>query len=157
MAKTEVVKQGTVVGDKMDKTVVVAVESRRPHPLYKKIVKRRTKLKAHDEKNECRQGDIVRIAQSRPLSRTKRWMVVEITGRFGIQEEIRDEAKERAEAEAVRREAERVAGEIEQKENLEEAEDGGVGDEEQEAPEEEREETLSEEVDEVKEDDSASD
>jgi small subunit ribosomal protein S17 len=69
---------GTVVSDKMDKTIVVAVEDRVKHPLYKKIVKRTYKLKAHDEKNECRIGDKVRVMEVRPLSKDKRWRLVEI-------------------------------------------------------------------------------
>ena len=70
---------GKVVSDKMDKTVVVAVEDNVRHPLYKKIVKRTYKLKAHDENNECRVGDTVRVMETRPLSKDKRWRVVEIT------------------------------------------------------------------------------
>jgi len=69
---------GSVVGDKMDKTVVVAVESLKSHPLYKKTIRRRVKLKAHDENNACHLGDIVRIGETRPLSKTKRWRVMEI-------------------------------------------------------------------------------
>jgi small subunit ribosomal protein S17 len=62
----------------MDKTVVVAVENRFPHPIYKKTVSRTTRYKAHDEDNSCQLGDRVRITETRPLSRTKRWMVAEI-------------------------------------------------------------------------------
>ena len=69
---------GKVVSDKMDKTIVVAVENRVPHPLYKKIIKRTYKLKAHDENNECRIGDRVRVMETRPLSKDKRWRLVEI-------------------------------------------------------------------------------
>ena len=69
---------GTVVSDKMDKPVVVAVENRFPHPIYKKTVSRTTRYKAHDEDNSCQLGDRVRITETRPLSRTKRWMVAEI-------------------------------------------------------------------------------
>ncbi len=69
---------GRVVSDKMDKTVVVAVETPKRHPLYKKTIKRAVKYKAHDEKNECRGGDMVRIVETRPLSRQKRWRVAEI-------------------------------------------------------------------------------
>ena len=72
------VRVGKVVSDKMDKTVVVAIEDRVAHPLYKKIVGRTYKLKAHDENNECRVGDIVRVMETRPLSKDKRWRVVEI-------------------------------------------------------------------------------
>ncbi len=76
------VRTGTVVSDKMDKTVVVAVERQFKHPLYGKIVKKTTKFKAHDEKNECKVGDVVRIMETRPLSKTKRWRVFEIVERM---------------------------------------------------------------------------
>ena len=69
---------GKVVSDKMDKTIVVAVEDRVAHPLYKKITKRTYKLKAHDEKNECGVGDKVAVMETRPLSATKRWRLVSI-------------------------------------------------------------------------------
>jgi len=69
---------GTVVSDKMDKTVVVAVENRFPHPIYQKTVSRTTRYKAHDEANRCKVGDRVRITETRPLSRTKRWTVAEV-------------------------------------------------------------------------------
>lgn len=69
---------GLVVSNKMDKTVVVAVENRAPHPKYGKIVVRTKRYKAHDEENKCKEGDRVRILETRPLSRTKRWMVAEI-------------------------------------------------------------------------------
>ena len=69
---------GKVISDKMDKTIVVAVENRVPHPLYKKIIKRTYKLKAHDENNECVIGDRVRVMETRPLSKEKRWRLVEI-------------------------------------------------------------------------------
>ena len=69
---------GTVVSDKMDKTVVVAVEDRVKHPLYGKVMRRTSKVKVHDEQNEAGIGDTVRIMETRPLSATKRWRVVEI-------------------------------------------------------------------------------
>ena len=69
---------GMVVSDKMDKTVVVAIVDNVKHPLYKKIVKRTVRLKAHDENNECRVGDRVEVMETRPLSKDKRWRVVEI-------------------------------------------------------------------------------
>lgn len=72
------VKIGKVVSDKMDKTVVVAVEYLKKHPLYKKYIRRTYKLKAHDENNECRVGDKVKVMETRPLSKEKRWRVVEI-------------------------------------------------------------------------------
>ncbi|MDI6874932.1 30S ribosomal protein S17 [Candidatus Solincola sp.] len=75
------VRMGTVVSDKMDKTIVVKVETRMPHPLYGKIVTRSKKYKAHDEENRCRVGDVVKIMETRPLSRTKRWRLLEIVER----------------------------------------------------------------------------
>jgi small subunit ribosomal protein S17 len=69
---------GLVVSDKMDKTIVVAIADRVQHPLYKKIVKRTYKLKAHDENNECNVGDRVKVMETRPLSKDKRWRLVEI-------------------------------------------------------------------------------
>jgi small subunit ribosomal protein S17 len=69
---------GIVVSDKMEKTVVVAVENRFPHPIYQKTVRRTTRYKAHDEANGCHVGDRVRITETRPLSRTKRWTVAEV-------------------------------------------------------------------------------
>ena len=69
---------GTVVSDKMDKTIVVAIITRVKHGIYGKILNRTTKLKAHDENNECKVGDIVRVMETRPLSREKRWRLVEI-------------------------------------------------------------------------------
>ena len=69
---------GKVVSDKMDKTIVVAIADNVKHPLYKKIIKRTVKLKAHDENNECRIGDRVEVMETRPLSKDKRWRVVEV-------------------------------------------------------------------------------
>jgi len=69
---------GSVISDKMDKTVVVQIERRYPHPVYKKIITRRTRLKAHDETNECKIGDRVKITECRPLSKDKAWRVIEI-------------------------------------------------------------------------------
>ena len=71
-------KIGLVVQDKMDKTVVVRVERRVAHPLYKKIIRRQSKFYAHDAKNESKTGDLVKIVETRPLSKTKRWIVSEI-------------------------------------------------------------------------------
>ncbi|MBO5158129.1 MAG: 30S ribosomal protein S17 [Lachnospiraceae bacterium] len=71
-------RTGKVVSDKMDKTIVVAVEDHVKHPLYSKIVKRTYKLKAHDENNECRVGDTVKVMETRPLSKDKRWRLVGI-------------------------------------------------------------------------------
>jgi len=69
---------GRVVSDKMDKTITVLVERRVPHPLYKKYIRRSTKLHAHDENNQCHEGDTVTIAQCRPLSKSKTWTLVEV-------------------------------------------------------------------------------
>ena len=71
-------RTGKVVSNKMQKTIVVAVEDHVKHPLYKKVVKRTYKLKAHDEKNECNIGDTVKVMETRPLSKDKRWRLVEI-------------------------------------------------------------------------------
>jgi small subunit ribosomal protein S17 len=73
--KTEI---GKVVSNKMDKTIVVAVEDSVRHPIYKKVIKRTVKLKAHDENNECSIGDRVRVMETRPLSKDKRWRLVKI-------------------------------------------------------------------------------
>lgn len=81
-------KVGHVVSDKMDKTVVVSVERLRRHPMYKRVIRLSTKFKAHDEENSARVGDTVRIVESRPLSREKRWTVVEIVARGSVEEVI---------------------------------------------------------------------
>ena len=78
LRKTQV---GTVVSGKMDKTVVIAIQDHVRHPLYKKIIKRTVKLKAHDEKNECKVGDRVMVMETRPLSKDKRWRVAQIIER----------------------------------------------------------------------------
>ena len=82
-------KVGRVVSDKMDKTVVVSVERLRRHPIYKRVVRLSSKFKVHDEENTARDGDTVRIEESRPLSREKRWTIVEIVAR-GSHEELVD-------------------------------------------------------------------
>ena len=74
-------RTGKVVSNKMDKTIVVANENHVKHPLYNKIVKKTYKLKAHDEKNECNIGDTVKVMETRPLSKDKRWRLVEIVER----------------------------------------------------------------------------
>lgn len=74
-------RTGKVVSDKMDKTIVVAVQDHVKHPLYKKIMKRTYKLKAHDEENSCNIGDTVKVMETRPLSKDKRWRLVEIIER----------------------------------------------------------------------------
>lgn len=80
------VKEGLVVGDKMDKTVVVAVETRKVHPLYKKAIRVTKRYKAHDENNAFKIGDTVKIIETRPLSKEKRWRVVEITSKKEVAE-----------------------------------------------------------------------
>ena len=78
---TRKTRVGRVVSDKMQKTVVVAIERRVPHPVYGKMVTRTKKVKAHDEENSAKNGDLVRIAETRPLSKDKRWRLVEIVER----------------------------------------------------------------------------
>ncbi|MBE5852077.1 MAG: 30S ribosomal protein S17 [Lachnospiraceae bacterium] len=75
------IRVGKVVSDKMDKTIVVAIQDNVKHPLYNKIVKRTYKLKAHDENNDCNIGDTVKVMETRPLSKDKRWRLVEIIER----------------------------------------------------------------------------
>jgi small subunit ribosomal protein S17 len=72
------VREGVVVSDKMDKTITVAVETRVQHPLYKKFIRKTTKFKAHDGENQARNGDVVRLMETRPLSKDKRWRLVQI-------------------------------------------------------------------------------
>lgn len=81
MEKQKKTRIGQVVSNKMDKTVVVAVQTSKRHPLYRKIMRRAVKYKAHDEQNSCLEGDVVRIIETRPLSREKRWRVSEIISR----------------------------------------------------------------------------
>ena len=83
MQSKRTVKVGRVVSDKMDKTIVVSVERLSRHRLYKRVIRLTTKFKAHDERNEARVGDLVRIEEARPLSATKRWRLVEIVHRAG--------------------------------------------------------------------------
>ncbi|ABQ47315.1 MULTISPECIES: 30S ribosomal protein S17 [Thermotoga] len=92
---------GIVVSDKMDKTVVVAVEKLVQHPIYKKYVKRTKKYHAHDERNECKIGDVVEIEETRPLSKTKRWRVVRIIQRFEPERVLKEEEDIQEEIEAV--------------------------------------------------------
>jgi len=92
MAGKRKVRIGTVISDKMDKTVVVQVETLVRHPLYKKVIRRRAKFKAHDEENKCRVGDVVKIMETRPLSKEKRWRVVEIVQQKEKVEALPEEA-----------------------------------------------------------------
>ncbi len=85
------VRTGKVVSDKMQKTVVVAVERLVRHPIYKKVLRKTKKYKVHDEKNECKVGDLVRIEETRPLSKEKRWRVVEIIKRGEMVEVLPEE------------------------------------------------------------------
>lgn len=93
MAGKRRTKVGRVISDKMDKTVVVSVERLRRHPIYKRVVRLSSKFKAHDEENAARVGDTVRIEESRPLSREKRWRVVEVVAR-GSGEQLGEHAGE---------------------------------------------------------------
>jgi len=86
MERKHKVRVGRVVSNKMDKTVVVVVETPKRHPLYKKTIKKVVKFKAHDENNECGLGDVVRIVETRPLSAQKRWRVAEIITKGGVVE-----------------------------------------------------------------------
>jgi len=116
------VRLGLVVSDKMDKTVVVEVSGPKRHPLYKKIIRRVVRYKAHDEKNECQIGDKVRIIETRPLSREKRWRVAEIVTKGEVveisPEEITQEDLEKVIPEKKAKEA---IAEVEAEEPKEEA------------------------------------
>jgi small subunit ribosomal protein S17 len=79
--RVQKVLQGRVVSDKMKKTIVVEIQQRKLHPLYKKYLIRSKRLKAHDEKNDCKVGDVVRVVDTRPLSKDKRWRLLEIVER----------------------------------------------------------------------------
>ena len=86
MEKRRKIRIGRVLSNKMDKTVVVTVETLRHHPLYKKTIRRVVKYKAHDEKNQCKLGDTVEIIETRPLSKEKRWRVTEIITKSDVVE-----------------------------------------------------------------------
>lgn len=107
------VRLGRVVSDRMDKTVVVEVSGPKRHPLYKKIIRRVVKYKVHDEKNECQVGDKVRIVETRPLSKEKRWRVAEIVARGEVveisPEEITQEDLDKVLPEKKAKEKEKVA------------------------------------------------
>lgn len=77
-AKTIRTLQGRVVSDKMDKSIVVAIERRVKHPIYGKYITRTTKIKAHDESNQCKEGDVVTIRETRPISKSKNWTLVDV-------------------------------------------------------------------------------
>ena len=93
------VLRGVVVSDKMDKTVVVDVSRRKQHPLYRKVINRSRRFKAHDAANECNVGDVVRILETRPLSRGKRWRVIEILQRGDVAEVAPEQIGRELEAE----------------------------------------------------------
>jgi len=86
MEKNRKTRLGRVVSNKMDKTVVVVVETWRPHPRYRRVIRQASKFKAHDEENACRIGDLVRIVETRPLSKEKRWRVAEIVSKKEVAE-----------------------------------------------------------------------
>jgi small subunit ribosomal protein S17 len=86
MEKKRKTRFGKVVSDKMDKTVVVAVDTPKRHPIYNKTIRREVKYKAHDGKNQCHVGDVVRIVETRPLSKDKRWRVAEIVAKKEVAE-----------------------------------------------------------------------
>ena len=117
MASLEKLQTGTVVSTKMDKTVIVRIDRHKRHRLYGKTIHETRRYKAHDEKNECRLGDIVKIAETRPLSREKRWRVVEVVVKGDVAEvapreigaHIIEETKAAAEAETAARAAEAAA------------------------------------------------
>ena len=104
---------GKVVSSSMDKTAVVSVEWRQRHPLYGKQVKRITKAYAHDERNECQDGDVVAITETRPLSRTKRWRIVEILSRQALSAEETAQSLSDPTLSAEPKETENVIEEIE--------------------------------------------
>ena len=133
------VRVGRVVSDKMDKTVVVEVEWRRAHPLYRKAVRRRTRFKVHDREDQCRMGDLVRIIESRPISKTKRWRVTEVLDR----EEIAEVQPEEIAIDEVAIRAARVAPEV--KEDVAPSEEAAVAEvKAAEAEEEPSEEAVAE-------------
>jgi len=118
MQKNRKKRVGRVIGNKMDNTAVVAVETRRPHRLYKRIVRQTSKFKAHDEKNECQIGDMVQIMEYRPISKEKRWIVTDIISRKEVVEVLETEVeipKAKPEQTEVKAEAETKAKEVEVK------------------------------------------
>ena len=127
------VRIGQVVSDKMDKTVVVVYEWSRPHPIYKKAVRRQTRFNAHDPDNQCRIGDTVRIVETRPISKTKRWKVAEVISSREVPElqpeEIQiDESVASAAATSSLDQAPDQDSPIVDVDSVEEAEEGETGD-----------------------------
>ncbi|MDO8673397.1 MAG: 30S ribosomal protein S17 [Dehalococcoidia bacterium] len=86
MLKNRKTRVGRVVSDKMERTVVVAVETAKQHPLYRRVIRRTSRIKAHDEDNVCRLGDMVRVMESRPISKDKSWKVVEVLTKGDVAE-----------------------------------------------------------------------
>jgi len=125
-------KVGRVVSDKMDKTIVVSVERLSRHPLYKRVIRLTTKFKAHDERNEARIGDTVRIVESRPLSATKRWRMVEIVARAGEGAGEPIVSEEEATSEAIHMAAHPGRVHDEEAEGAESSDDAAAADSEQE-------------------------
>jgi small subunit ribosomal protein S17 len=136
------IRFGQVVSNKMDKTVVVAVETPKRHPLYKKTMKRVVKYKAHDGKKECQVGDKVRIVETRPLSRDKRWRVVEIVAKA--------EVVEISPEEIAREDLAKVTPEKKAKEKVAEVKPEGKAEEEAKVAEAKPEKKAKEKVAEVK-------
>ncbi len=92
MRERKRIREGLVISDKMDKTVTVEISVLKPHPLLGKVIKSRSRLKAHDEKNECHTGDRVRVIEFKPISKTKRWRVMDIVERSESAEDYDDTA-----------------------------------------------------------------
>ena len=128
------VLRGVVVSDKMDKTVVVDVSRRKQHPLYRKVINRSRRFKAHDAANECNVGDVVRILETRPLSRGKRWRVIEILQRGDVAEVAPEQIGRELEAE-VQAAPRAESGDAEPAAEAADAEPAAVSDEPVEAAE----------------------
>jgi small subunit ribosomal protein S17 len=149
------VRLGQVVSDKMDKTVVVEVSGPKRHPLYKKIIRRVVRYKVHDEKNECQVGDKVRIIETRPLSREKRWRVAEIIAKGEIvevsPEEITREDLEKVIPEKKKEAEAEVKAEAEEIKEEPKAEEKAAAETKPEAEEKAKAETKEEDKEETKE------
>jgi len=120
MEKKRKTRLGRVLSNKMDKTVVVAIETSRHHPLYKKAIRKISKYKAHDEKNECELGDMVRLIETRPLSKEKRWKVAEIITKAEVLEVKPEEIEVQPEKEEVQPEKIETKIEVETEDKAEE-------------------------------------
>lgn len=147
------VRLGQVVSDRMDKTVVVEVSGPKRHPLYKKTIRRVVRYKAHDEKNECRLGDTVRIVETRPLSREKRWRVAEIVTKGEVVEVSPEEITREDLAKVIpEKEAKEEAKAVEPKAEAAEPAEAGTKDE---TEAEAKEETKAEAEEETKKEETA--